>query len=476
MRSLPVLLLLLAFACKKVDKMELDKGDIPLALSADKQALVLEEKNWSADAVNFSWTPGSNGGTNAAISYTFRIDKAGNNFSQAITEELGKAASGKKYTVKELNDLLLDHWHISPGTEATLEAKVIITVAGETAPSDSSAVLTLNVRSFQPVTTTLYLIGDATPNGWSADNATAMDASTDGPGKFTWRGMLNVGEFKFITTLTQFLPAYNKGADANHLVQRTADDQPDEKFRIEAQGLYDVVVNLLDLTISVTEASTPPYDRLWIIGDAIPTGWDIQNPAEMRVDSSNLFVFTYNEILAAGEFKIPVATGNFSTDYWMPKVNNQALTETGVQLVPGGDPDYKWKIINPGPYKIRLDMQAPSIRIEPFTPYTQIWMVGDASPAGWNIDNPQPMTPTPGNPYEFTYTGPLSAGEFKFPLATGDWGADFFMPAVNGSGPGSTQMKFVPSGSPDFKWRITEPGNYKVTINQLYETISIVKQ
>jgi hypothetical protein len=50
------------------------------------------------------------------------------------------------------------------------------------------------------------------------------------------------------------------------------------------------------------------------------------------------------------------------------------------------------------------------------------------------------------------------------------------MPVINGSGPGSTQMKFIKSGSPDFKWRITQAGNYKVTINQLYETISIVPQ
>jgi hypothetical protein len=180
--------------------------------------------------------------------------------------------------------------------------------------------------------------------------------------------------------------------------------------------------------------------------------------------------------LKAGEFKIPVATGNFGTDYYMPLTNHPALTATTVQLVPNGSPDNKWQITNPGPYKIKLDLQNLTIQIKPFTPFANIWMVGDATPAGWNIDNPQPMTPTAGNPYEFSYTGPLSVGEFKLPVETGDWGGDFFMPVINGSGPGSTQMKFVPSGSPDFKWKITQAGNYKVTINQLYETISIVKQ
>ncbi len=463
-------------ACRKNDKMELYKGDNPLALSADKSEVILEEKNRSADAVLLSWTSGSNKGTNSAISYTLRVDKQGNNFSNAHTEELGKAAGSKKYTVQDLNDLVISKWAVIPGAEITLEAQILISVANEPKLSDTSNVLVWKVKTFQPVTKTLYLIGDAAPNGWSADNATPLSPSLSDPGVFNWSGNLRAGEYKFITTLGQFSPSYNRGADDTRLVLRTSDSQPDDKFVSTAPGVYNISVNLLTLTISVTEADTPPYTRLWMLGDATPTGWNIDNPSEMRVDSSNLFVFTYNEILNAGEFKIPVSTGNFGTDYYMPLINNQALTETGVQLVPGGNPDNKWKITTAGPYKIKLDIQNNKIQIKPFTPYTNIWMVGDATPAGWNIDNPQPLTPTPGNPYEFSYTGPMSAGEFKFPLATGNWGCDYFMPVINGSGPGSTQMKFIASGSPDFKWKISQAGNYKITINQLYETISIVKQ
>src|SRR5690606_35958462 len=97
-------------------------------------------------------------------------------------------------------------------------------------------------------------------------------------------------------------------------------------------------------------------------------------------------------------------------------------------------------------------------------------------PAGWNIDNPTPLAPDPLDPYVFTYTGPMTAGEFKFPLFTGNaWAGDYFMPEENGAGAGSTRMRFVPGGNPDFKWKLTEAGNYKITINQLYETISIEK-
>jgi len=181
--------------------------------------------------------------------------------------------------------------------------------------------------------------------------------------------------------------------------------------------------------------------------------------------------------LNAGEFKIPTTTGNWGTDYFMPPTNHPALTSTAVQLIAGGNPDNKWEITTPGPYKILLNISSsPFIQIKSFTPYKQLWMVGDATSAGWNIDAPVAMAPTAGNPYEFTYTGALKAGEFKIPTATGDWGTDYFMPPVNDAGITETNAVFIPSGNPDNKWKITDAGNYKITLNQLYETIKIEKQ
>ena len=462
----------LFIGCKKDNYAELNKGNNLLILTSDKTAIILNQREDANDAVILSWTTGTNGGTDASITYQLKVDKQGNNFNTAITEDLANALS-KKYSVGALNNLLLSQWNFAPGVEAILEAKIIARVANDAAPMDSSAVVTIKAIPYDPVTSTLYIIGDASPNGWNAGAATAL--TSQGAGKFSWEGNLYSGEFKFITELGQFLPSYNKGADNGKLLYRSTDSEPDDKFNITTPGLYTISVNLLDLTASIEAATTPPYTRLWMLGDATPTGWNIDAPTEMRVDSSNLFVFGYNGLLSAGEFKIPTSTGNFSTDYYMPLVNHQPITETSVQLVPVGGPDHKWKINTPGPYKIKLNLQSMKMEIKPFVPYTQIWMVGDASPVGWNIDNPHPMTVDPVNPYVFSYTGPMTVGEFKFPVETGNWGGDFFMPVLNGSGPGSTQMKFVPGGNPDNKWKIAVAGNYKITINQLYETISIVK-
>ncbi len=471
-------LLLFSFlihSCKKPDYIESNKSNAGLILTAAKTSFILKQAEDANDAADFTWTTGSNQGTNASISYTLIIDKQENKFSSPVTEELGLATLEKKFTVKELNNLLLTHWNFSPGTEVILEAKIVAKVSGDAAPSDSSNTVVIKVTPYQPVTSTLYLIGDAAPNGWNNNLATPLMASATESGKFTWDGHLNTGNLKFITTLGQFLPSYNKGADNSHLIYRNEDGQPDDQFAISTSGNYTITLNLLDLSVSISTSTVPPYQKLWMLGDAIRTGWNINTPDEMRVDSSNLFVFKYNEILAAGEFKIPTATGNFTTDYYMPLTNHQDLTSGGVQLVHNGNPDLKWQITNPGPYKITLDLQNLSIKIKPFIPYTKIWMVGDATPVGWNIDNPQPMVSDPGNPYIFTYTGPLTAGEFKFPVATGNWGGDFFMPELNHQKLESRRVKFVPGGNPDNKWQITVPGNYKITLNQLTETIDIVK-
>ena len=473
--SLLVLFSFINNSCKKPDYIQANKSNAALTISAAKTSFVLKQAEDANDAFDFTWTTGSNKGTNASISYTLKIDKQGNHFSNAVTEELGLATLEKKYTVKDLNNLLLTHWNFPPDTAATLEAKIIAKVSNNAAPSDSSNILVLKVTPYKPVTTTLYLIGDATPNGWNSNLATPLMASATESGKFTWDGHLTTGNLKFITTLGQFLPSYNKGADNSHLIYRNDYGQPDDQFVISTSGNYTITLNLLDLSITITTSTVPPYKSLWILGDATPVGWNINTPAEMRVDSSNLFVFKYNEILAAGEFKIPTATGNWGCDYYMPLTNHPDLTSTGVQLVPKGSPDLKWQVTNPGPYKITLDLQNLTINIKPFTPYTKIWMVGDATPVGWNINSPQPLTPDPTNPYIFTYTGPMLAGEFKFPLATGNWGCDYFMPEINHQNLGSNRVKFVPGGSPDNKWQITVPGNYKITLNQLKETIDILK-
>jgi hypothetical protein len=108
-------------------------------------------------------------------------------------------------------------------------------------------------------------------------------------------------------------------------------------------------------------------------------------------------------------------------------------------------------------------------------------MLGDATPNGWNDDDPTPMKAT-SDPNVFVYEGNLTAGEFKIPVAIKNgFAGPYFRPEMNHPPITDTHAPFVAQAAnqadkDDYKWQITEAGKYKVTINQLYETISIVKE
>ena len=119
------------------------------------------------------------------------------------------------------------------------------------------------------------------------------------------------------------------------------------------------------------------------------------------------------------------------------------------------------------------------IDIIPFTPYAMIYMVGDATPSGWSIDNATPLTAT-ADPNKFTWTGTLNAGELKFTCdKQSDWNGDWFLANQNGIEPSGDieQMLFSAKGAnPDNKWKITTAGTYTIELDQLQQTVKIKKQ
>ena len=470
-------------ACKKTEDFSPKDINGPLALTASDSVIVLNEANANTTALTLNWTTGSNYKSGASITYVLQLDKQGNNFSSALTNNIGKATYNISYTNAALNTLLTSNWTATPGTSFALQARVYTILSDGTLKGDTSDAITINITPYQPVSKSLYIIGSATATGWDANAADSLTPDATIPGQFHYTGTLTPGEFKFITTRGSFLPSYNLGADSAHLFYRTEDAQPDDKFEIAIPQVYTIDVNLISLTINISKAQAPLYSQLWIVGDATPNGWNIDNPNQMKVSPFNPYIFTYNEVLNAGEFKIPTTTGNWGGDFYRPLTNHPPITDTTAALVLGSTnpPDDKWQITTAGAYKISLNIQYNSIHIIPFTPYTALWMLGDATPNGWNDDAPSPMTAT-SDPNVFVYNGPLTVGEFKIPVAIANgFAGPYFRPDMNHPPITDTNAIFVAQGAnqadkDDYKWQITEAGNYKVTINQLYETISIVKQ
>lgn len=98
-----------------------------------------------------------------------------------------------------------------------------------------------------------------------------------------------------------------------------------------------------------------------------------------------------------------------------------------------------------------------------------LYLIGSATAAAWNCDAPLQMEKV--NDYEFTYTGYLTEGEFKFPWVKGGamWTSETYMAfeentPVGKAGVKDSEAYLTHNGQPDSKWVITDPGKYKLTL------------
>ncbi len=354
--GLLAVLFLLISSCQQNEDYKIQMAG-PLAVSASKSEVVLTQKQVANEAINFTWTSGSNQGTGSSISYVLQVDKKGSNFANALTFDMGKAVYSKSLTVAELNDDLLNYWKVSPNTVTQLEARIVATIHNNPETQDMSPVFDFSATAYEPVSTTLYLLGDASPNGTDAGKAIAMTPKDSDPTIFVYQGSLNAGNLKFITTQGQLLPSYNKGADDSHIVYRTADSQPDDQFTISENAVYKVTVSLLDLTVTIVKMDLPPYSTIYMVGDASPNGWDIGNATPLVQDPENPYIFTYTGVMQKGDFKFPV---NRNTD-WGQDMYMRVDDTHMYRHVGGASDDNKWNITADGNYVITANVETLAI-------------------------------------------------------------------------------------------------------------------
>ena len=244
-----ILLVIIAIAtltsCSDNDYSVLNKGYDELTLTSDQQATVLDERTHANEAILLSWTTGNNKGTGNRIYYQLELAPKGVNFQNAYVAINNETQIYNwSATQENQNSIILDKFDGIPGQSMELEARVSAISEGT---ETQTSTVEFSVTPYQPVTETLYLIGDATPNGWSADNATEMIREDNGI--FSWEGNLVEGDYKFITSQGEFLPSYNNDGEGN-VIYRSSDDNPDEKFHITESHYYKMTVNLLEGTLT----------------------------------------------------------------------------------------------------------------------------------------------------------------------------------------------------------------------------------
>lgn len=241
------------------------------------------------------------------------------------------------------------------------------------------------------------------------------------------------------------------------------------------------------------------YDSVYLMGSATPAGWDIANPVLMEMDTNDSLVFHWTGRLSGseespGEIKFPTYKGAdaWCEGDWIHPVEAGQSTDNPEAVILTGcaenNPDYKWNVTQDTTYKVTVNLNDTTVTFtqvagsEEDSQYDNLYLVGDATPGGWDLANQTAMTPDT-SAYAFSWTGTLSAGEFKLKtyqasdFCAGEW----IHPLEQGQDLTETGFEILQGcveGNTDYKWVIAEAdtGTYEISVDFSDSTITIQKQ
>lgn len=235
------------------------------------------------------------------------------------------------------------------------------------------------------------------------------------------------------------------------------------------------------------------YTELYALGASV-NKWDSMDPEPMKKVGKNLFEIEVDLIKSNENKLIKFCTTKgldwSQTDYLVPasveadkpygflkegdgnKLQHSSEKADGVGnlkdwffgLEAGKSGHYRLTV---NPYELTVKAEKLSSlpdKAEAVWEEGMVYMVGDATPAGWDINSPTAMVK---NGDIFTYEGPLAVGEMKFPVEF-RWDGPTYMAEEAGTditAGGEFTTVLSPNGDPDNKFKVTVAGNYKLTLD-----------
>jgi hypothetical protein len=223
----------------------------------------------------------------------------------------------------------------------------------------------------------------------------------------------------------------------------------------------------------------PTSGKLFLVGSATGSGWTnpVQTPEQefTRLDETT-FAGVFN-LKGGNEYLVLPVNGSWDLKYSVANKTVSGLAE-------GGDFGFGLNDNFPGPaadgmYKIVLDFQLGKFTVTPYTENnlpSALFMVGDATPGGWNNPVPAPAQQfTRLNSAEFELTLDLTGGKQYLLLpVNGSWDTKYSVQdnTLSGLADGGSFGYNLPQNFPG----PTTDGTYKINVNFATSKFTVVKQ
>ena len=229
------------------------------------------------------------------------------------------------------------------------------------------------------------------------------------------------------------------------------------------------------LTITATPYRVPPKidppasGKLFLVGNATAGGWNNPVPVATlefgRIDATT-FIGVF-DLSGGNQYLILPVNGDWSNKYAVANGTLPGLSD-------GGEFGYNFSDNFPGPansgmYKITVDFQSGRFTVVPYTGAqvpANLYMVGDATPGGWNNPVPVPsqeLTRLNSVQFELPSISLDANKQYLLLPVNGDWGNKYAVPS---SGlPGLSGGGYFGYNLGDNFPGPAAVGNYKLQIN-----------
>lgn len=327
----------------------------------------------------------------------------------------------------------------------------------------------------------LYMCGPAISADWDTGSAVQFTQVTEGV--FTYEGTLNADHLIIMDNKgwegTRFAP---EGGNTNFENTNAAvsvgkgDPRFDYHWVVATAGTWKLTVFFTDngdnVTIDAKRQLSAIPENLYMCGPATSAGWNAGGAIALTNEGNG--VFTYTGHLNADEM-IFMDNKSWEGTRYAPQINPSILGDRNVAVVAcqsgAAEFNYHWITKDACKYKVTVtfaDNGNATIAAEKVQETARIpenlYMVGPATAAGWDINNAIQMT-NEGNG-KFTYEGELYRTNIIF-ITGKDWANVRYVPENGGSSLSDENKSiFISTDGGDSRhWMVDYAGTWNVTVN-----------